>query len=301
MTETTSYTYTITTNNNAGGPLVGACSETSITGVITVRPEETLTVRPANGPVIQQVCYGEGINPIVIDVVGDNTFGSIVNPANLPTGLSFDFVEDADNMGGVITISGSPTAAIAGNNPVTYTFIVTTDGANTSPCAGDTQQIEITVVPPSSLVYAGAETKSCSGTPLTDIEFRIGGGARDVSLSGDLFNPALGGFTRAGNVVLNDPSNPQNSEIYGVAPVVTRTTTFTYEITTINQCNPGVNEISYSGIITVLPEETLTVRPANGAVTQQVCYGVDLTPIVIDVVGDNTFASAVVPANILME
>ena len=47
-------------------------------------------------------------------------------------------------------------------------------------------------------------------------------------------------------------ANPQNSEIYGIAPIVTSTTTFTYEITTINQCNPGTNEISYSGMITVL-------------------------------------------------
>ena len=78
LTETTSYTYTITTTNNPGGPLVGPCTETSITGVITVRPEESLTVSPANGPVIQQVCYGEDITPIVIRVVGDNTFASIV-------------------------------------------------------------------------------------------------------------------------------------------------------------------------------------------------------------------------------
>ena len=163
-------------------------------------------------------------------------------------------------MGGVLTISGSPSATIAGNNPVTYTFTATTDGPTTSQCAGTTQQINITVVPPSSLVYAGADPDVpnqtvCSGTPLEDIEFRIGGGARDVNVSGTLFT--LGGFTRAGNVVLNDPSNPQNSEIYGVAPVVASTTTFTYEITTINQCNPGTNEISYAGVITVLPSETI--------------------------------------------
>ena len=144
----------------------------------------------------QEVCYASGIDPIIIDVVGDNTYGSIVNPANLPTGLNFDFVEDADNMGGVITITGSPTGAIAGNDPVTYTFTITTDGANTSPCAGATETVRITVVPRSTLVYAGADPSTpnqivCSGTPLTNIEFRIGGGARDVNLSGDLFNPAI--------------------------------------------------------------------------------------------------------------
>ena len=96
---------------------MGPCTETSITGVITVRPEESLTVSPANGAVIQQVCYGEDITPIVIRVVGDNTFASLVNPANFPAGMNFNFVEDSDNMGGTLTISGSPSAAIAGNDP----------------------------------------------------------------------------------------------------------------------------------------------------------------------------------------
>ena len=136
---------------------MGSCSETLITGVITVRPEESLTVSATSGALIQQVCYAEGIDPIIIDVVGDNTYGSIVNPANLPTGLNFDFVEDTDNMGGVITITGSPTAAIAGNDPVTYTFTITTDGPNTSPCSGATETVRITVVPSSTLSYTGAD------------------------------------------------------------------------------------------------------------------------------------------------
>ena len=54
-------------------------------------------------------------------------------------------------------------------------------------------------VPASTLVYAGADPSVpnqtvCSGTPLTDIEFRIGGGARNVNVSGTLFT--AGGFTR---------------------------------------------------------------------------------------------------------
>ena len=60
------------------------------------------------------MCYGEDLTPIVIDVVGDNTFASAVVPANIPNGVNFNFVEDADNMGGVLTISGSPSDAIVG-------------------------------------------------------------------------------------------------------------------------------------------------------------------------------------------
>ena len=70
--------------------------------------------------------------------MGDNLhFASMVTPARfLPLGMNFDFVEDAQNMGGTLTISGSPSAPIAGNDPVDYSFVVTTDGADTSPCAG---------------------------------------------------------------------------------------------------------------------------------------------------------------------
>ena len=126
---------------------MGPCGTSSITGVITVLPEESLTVLPANGAVTQQVCYGEDLTPIVIDIVGDNTFASAVVPANIPNGVNFNFVEDADKMGGVLTISVSPSDAIVGNNAVTYSFVVTTDGPNTSQCAGATQQIDIEVVP----------------------------------------------------------------------------------------------------------------------------------------------------------
>ena len=304
VASTTTFTYEITTINQCNP----GTNEISYAGVITVLPEESLTVRPANGAVTQQVCYGEDLTPIVIDVVGDNTFASAVVPANIPNGVNFNFVEDADNMGGVLTISGSPSDAIVGNNAVTYSFIVTTDGPNTSPCAGVTQQIDIEVVPASTLVYAGADPSVpnqtvCSGTPLTDIEFRIGGGARDVNVSGTLFT--AGGFTRAGNVVVNDPSNPQNSEIYGVAPVVASTTTFTYEITTINQCNPGTNEISYAGVITVLPSETIVHRGASGATTQDVCINQNITPIIYDVTGQDTHAkfvdASLVPSGISLD
>ena len=67
-----------------------------------------MTVSPANGPVIQEVCYGEDIIPIVIRVVGDNTFASLVNSANFPAGMNFNFVEDADNMGGTLNYFWKP-------------------------------------------------------------------------------------------------------------------------------------------------------------------------------------------------
>ena len=122
-------------------------------------------------------------------------------------------------------------------------------------------------------------------------------------MTGTLFT--AGGFTRAGNVVVNDPSNPQNSLIYGVEPVVASTTTFTYEITTINQCNPGINEISYAGVITVLPAETIVHRGASGATTQAVCVNQNVIPMIFDVTGQDTHAkfvdASLVPSGISLD
>ena len=81
----------------------------------------------------QDVCYGVDITPIEIVVVGVNTFATVDPPVDLPSGVNFDFVPDADTMGGVLTISGSPDAVI--NSPTTYTFTVSTGAVgNTSVC-----------------------------------------------------------------------------------------------------------------------------------------------------------------------
>ena len=65
------------------------------------------------------------------------------------------------------------------------------------------------------MVYAGADPAIlnqtvCEGTLISDIEFRIGGGANNVAVT---FDAGLG-FTRAGNVRVNDPSDANNSVIY---------------------------------------------------------------------------------------
>ena len=313
ITETTSYTFTITTSDNPGGSIAGvasltSCTETSITGVITVLPSESLTVSVTSGAVVQEVCFGEDITPIEITVVGENTFGSAIN---LPGGLNFDFVEDSDNMGGIVTISGSPSATIVGSNPVTYSFTVTTGGTNTSSCTNVTQQVDITVVPPSSLSFTGPDPSAlnqivCAGTNINEIEFTMGGGASNVSIT---FDAGLG-FTRASNARVNDPTDlPDNVVIYGTAPNDLVQTTYNYAIQTVNQCNSGVvgipTEILFNGTITVIPAESLTVSATSGATNQEVCINQNLTPIIYDVTGQNTHAkfvdASLVPSGITLD
>ena len=86
---------------------------------------------------------------------------------------------------------------------------------------------------------------------------------------------------------------------------MTSTTTFTYEITTINQCNPGTNEISYSGMITVLPSETISQTLTSGPTVQTVCVNTSIQPITFDVTGQDTRAkfvdASLVPSGITLD
>ena len=305
ITETQVYNYTITTTGNTAGATIpgGSCApEATITGTVTVLPEESLTHNAATGALTQDVCYGANITPIEIVVVGANTFASVNPPANLPSGVNFNFVPDADNMGGIVTISGSPDAVI--NAPTTYTFDVTTGAiGNTSICVDDTETITINVNPQSSLVYSGGagldNQESCDGTSIQEIRYTLGGGATDVTVN---FQAGLGFTNYPGgiaNVRVNDPGDPANSVVIYGTPTLgnTETQVFTYTITTVNP-NTCLPEVTLNGSITVLPEESLTHNAATGTLTQDVCYGADITPIEIVVVGANTFASVVTPANL---
>ena len=133
-------------------------------------------------------------------VVGANTFATVDPPADLPSGVNFDFVPDADTMGGVLTISGSPDAII--NSPTTYTFTVSTGAVgNTSVCSDDTEVITLNVNPQSSIAFTGPNTlllnqSVCGGTDIQEIQYTIGGGATDITVN----FPAGLGFTRAANV-----------------------------------------------------------------------------------------------------
>ena len=305
ITETQIYNYTITTTGNTAGATIpgGSCTpEATITGTITVLPEESLTHNAATGALTQDVCYGADITPIEIVVVGDSTFATVNPPANLPSGVNFNFVPDADNMGGIVTISGSPDAVI--NIPTTYTFDVTTGAVgNTSICADDTETITINVNPQSTLVYAGAagldNQESCDGTSIQEIRYTLGGGATDVTVN---FQAGLG-FTNypggTANVRVNDPGDPPNSVVIYGTPTIgnTETQVFTYTIETVNP-NTCLPEVTLNGTISILPAESLTHNAATGALTQDVCYGADITPIEIVVVGANTFATVDPPADL---
>ena len=107
--------------------------------------------------------------------------------------MQFDFSPDADGMGGVATILGSPDAVIT--SQTTYTFTVTTGTlGNTSICTDDTEIITITVNPQDTIVFAGVDTSDlnqtvCELNNIKPIIFDVGGGATNVSVT---FETGLG-------------------------------------------------------------------------------------------------------------
>ncbi|MGY8867706.1 MAG: hypothetical protein ACKVJK_19045, partial [Methylophagaceae bacterium] len=245
----------------------------TITGIITVFPIESITPTvPANST--QTTCYGVDITPIVLTIVGSNTFASVITPPGLPSGMQFNFAPDADGMGGVATISGSPDTVIT--TQTVYIFTVTTGPVgNTSICTDDTEIITITVDPQDAIVFSGADTADlnqtvCEGNNINEIIFDVGGGATNVDVT---FEAGLG-FTPAANVAINRPGDPVGRvRIFGApAAAVANPKAYTYSVVTTNPNSCLVTQ-SIGGTITVFPPVVIANWLANLTVNNPACNG----------------------------
>jgi hypothetical protein len=95
------YTYTVT--------LTGGCGVVTTTGTITVTPNNTVTLTSAAATTSQTVC----INTAITNITYSTTGATGATVTGLPAGVSGLYAA------GVVTISGSPTTALA--SPYTYT------------------------------------------------------------------------------------------------------------------------------------------------------------------------------------
>jgi hypothetical protein len=99
------YTYTVT--------LTGGCGVVTTTGTITVTPNNTVTLTSAAATTSQTVC----INTAITNITYSTTGATGATVTGLPAGVSGLYAA------GVVTISGSPTTALA--SPYTYTVTLT--------------------------------------------------------------------------------------------------------------------------------------------------------------------------------
>src|SRR5579863_6020254 len=235
-------TYTVTTT--------GPCAAVTANGTITLNPPATITLSSAAGTDAQTVCSGTAITTISYTLGGSATGANITV---LPAGLTSSVV------GTTVTISGTPTAG--------GTYTVTTTG----PCAAVTANGTITLNPPATIILssaAGTDAQTvCSGTPIVNITYTIGGGATGATVTG---LPA--GLT---------------SNVAGTTVTISGSPTAagTYTVTTVGGCTP----VALNGTITLTAPGTLTLTSANNI--QTVCSGTPIVNITYTIGGGATGAT----------
>ncbi len=159
------YNYSI----NISGPCIPANS----TGSITVNPDHTLTLTSAPSTANQTICQNTSIVNITYAVGGGGNAGIVTFTAGAPAGINWVSV------GGVVTISGTPT--VAGS----YPYTVTTSGNSCQPAPPLSGTITVNADGTISMtsVPATAIQELCRNSTIVPITFAIGGGATGATVS----------------------------------------------------------------------------------------------------------------------
>ncbi len=234
----------------------GPCVQPTASGTITITADATLNLTSAPATANQTVCINIVITNITYAVGGTGTGGSVTG---LPAGVTGTYV------GGVITITGTPT--VAG----TFNYTVNTTG----PCVKPTANGTITVTADATLNLtsaAGTDNQTrCINTAITNITYSVGGSGTGGTVTG---LPAGVTGTYAGGVIT----------IFGTP---TLAGTFNY---TVNTTGPCVKPTA-SGTITVTADATLSLTSAPPTANQTVCINNVITNITYSIGGTGTGAS----------
>ncbi|MFN8243188.1 MAG: PKD domain-containing protein [Ferruginibacter sp.] len=146
------------------------CNSTTFSKPVTVDPKHHITLNSANN--VQTLCVNANIADIIYTLSGGATG---VTVTGLPAGVTFTVT------GNQVKITGAPGSA-AGSP---YNYTVTTTG-NT--CTVDQATGIITVNPDHTIALTSApksDTQSvCVNTALVDIEYTLGGGANNATVTG---------------------------------------------------------------------------------------------------------------------
>ncbi|MGE0561787.1 MAG: DUF2341 domain-containing protein [Flavobacteriales bacterium] len=172
-----SYSSTSLNNNDTVKVLAtyaSTCIDTSNLIVVTVNSNDTINLTSSAGTNAQTVCINTAITDITYTITGG---GTNANATGLPTGVTGTFV------GGVFTISGTPTT------PGTHNYTVTTVGA----CVNAVETGSITVNPSTSFTQTFNE---CQG-------FSVTVGTNTYSTTG-IFTDVLTGSNGCDSTVTTD-------------------------------------------------------------------------------------------------
>ena len=247
------FNYTVTTT--------GPCLTPQATGTITVTDDATLALTSAVGSDNQTLCIN---TPLLVNITyavgGSGTGGSV---SGLPAGVTGVFA------GGVITISGTPTAAGVFN----YTVLTT------GPCIIPTATGTITVTGDGTLTLTSAvgtdNQTRCINVAITNITYAVGGTGTGGSVTG--LPPGVTGVFAGGVITISG------------TPTSTVGSPFIYTVTTTGPCvTPGT-----TGTITVNPDASITLTSAVPTTSQELCRNSAITDITYAISGGGTGAGVV--------
>jgi hypothetical protein len=242
--------YTVTANDcpNSG-------TDVNFTINVTVNNPQ-LTLTSAAGTNSQTICVASAITNITYSIQGGATSATV---SGLPTGVT------SSVSGGVVTISGTPTAI------GTFPFTVTSTGTT---CTADVESGTIVVNDPTATLTSAGSTTSqsiCLGSAITNITYALSNGATGASVNGlptGLTTSLVGG-------------------VFTITGTPTQFGTFNY---TLNTSGTSCAQDSKSGTITV-NDPTATLTSAPSTTNQTVCFNTSITNITYALSGGATSAT----------
>jgi gliding motility-associated-like protein len=234
------FNYTIVLN--------GGCGTVSETGVLTVNPDNTITLTSGEGTDNQTICLGEPITTITYATTGAT--GS--DFTGLPDGMTVSWAAN------VVTISGTPLTAGS------YTYRIDLTGG----CGSVMETGSIIVLPENTITISSAagtdDQTLCINTPVTNIVYQTTG-ATDATVSG--LPDGVTAVWSSGELTIS--GTPSVSGI------------FNYNIELIGGCGVVIT----SGKITITPDNTVVLTSAAGTDTQSICEGLAITDITYTTTG----------------
>ncbi|MDB9823954.1 gliding motility-associated C-terminal domain-containing protein [Flavobacteriaceae bacterium] len=273
-TSIVSFTYQF----NLIGGLADLCASgnASITGVVYISPEDSITFTGILGEDAQIVCVNNDANlssfiPVEFLLAGGATTVSTisftqdggVSQSGLPPGFSYSVIGDTVRITGVATED----AAVPTATSTVYEYLIETGPGL---CASGTVTGTIEVVSEPTLALASSvgtdDQIICDNTAFETIVYEMGGGATQSTLTFTGSNTLFGSGSFTANA-----SGTNQYVIYGTPSVnVTESTIYSYQIQTVG--SDCVSEVILTGSIQIDPLDDISLISSPTTNNQTVCF-----------------------------
>jgi autotransporter-associated beta strand protein len=228
-------------------PLSGGCGSLSVTGTITVKANNTITLTSSSSTTAQSKCVNTSITTITYSTVSATgaTF------SGLPAGVTGVWASN------VVTISGTPT--VSSVTPYTYTVTLTGGCGSTTVTASGTITVKGNKTATLTSAAGTNNQSACKNVAITPIKYATTGATGKGTSQG---LPSGVTATWASNVLT-------------ISGTPTNTGTYNYSI----PLSGGCGTLSVTGTITVKSTGTITLTSAAGTNAQTKCINTAITTI----------------------